>query len=75
MSHPAPAYYSQQQLDLRYAVYEADGSIARSADGLLLRDIETAGEADDYVLDLTAAAQADDAAQDDFDAEQVAEAA
>lgn len=61
-------YFEQQQLDGLYAVYSADGD-------LVYADIETLGDARDHVLDLTAAAQADDAAHDDFDAEQVAEAA
>ncbi|GJE77215.1 hypothetical protein [Methylorubrum suomiense] len=63
-----PLYFPQQQLDGLYAVYSADGD-------LIYADIETLGDARDHVLDLTAAAQADDAAQDDFDADQVAEAA
>lgn len=57
----AALYFEQQQLDGLYAVYSADGD-------LVYADIETLGDARDHVLDLTVAAQADDAAQDDFGA-------
>lgn len=58
----SPAYYSQQQIDRQYAVYSADGRIARSSAGLLLVDIPTRGEADDYVFVLAAEAH-EEAAQ------------
>lgn len=58
----APLYFFQQRLDGLYAIYDERGPV------LGYEHIETAGDAASHVRDLTEAAQADDAAQDDFDA-------
>lgn len=65
----AAPYFYQRRLDHRFAVYDDCGPV------LGYEDIETEGEAASHVRDLTEAAQADQAAQDDFDADLVMEAA
>lgn len=63
-----------------YWIIPLDGAYAvRSAAGIELEGIATYGDARDHILDLTArdliAAQEERAALDDFEAQQIAEAA